>query len=486
MRISELMVVLALFAGCKGAEECVDCETDGDADTDADTDSDTDTDTDTDTDVPTENNTIEQAQSIELGTWDEPAIEDGIEDGGDRDFYAVELTEGSFIWSYARGGGDEGQPDTVLRVYDPSQTQIGENDDLPYRMYGTDSGFFFRATETGTYYFEVLEWSDWAGETPEGGSTWDYELYIADLLFEEGNEDLNADNDTIAQEVENAANEAYPYYADPWSSWESGGAEYSYLWVAGAINEADDVDNFAYAWDSSDPGAIEFSFWPGLPTDLDPVFELYNSAGELVASTDAYEINPAYVGLSWDVGIRFYVDTADTYVLQVRDANGGSGIGHYYGIFANAFGWNTDVVTVKDWTLEGLEVSPLLQYTDTTFQESDTTADFFYGYAVGRLEEGDSWDSFRIDGGIEEGKLLEVDVGTMGVGSLLDAKVTVYDAIGTVVASSSDRPDYSDDPLVSVTLPSGITAPLYVVIEAEGAERGMDSYYEAGIYCYFE
>jgi hypothetical protein len=484
MRISDLMVVLALFAGCKGSDECVDCETDGDADTDTDTD--TDTDSDTDTDVPTENDTIDQAQVIESGTWDQPAVEDAIESGGDRDFFAVELAEGSYVWSYARGGGEEGQPDTVLRVYDPSKTQMGENDDLPYRMYGTDSGYFFRATESGTYYFEVLEWSDWAGETPEGGSSWDYELYVAELLFEELNEDANADNDTIAQEVENAANEAYPYYADPWSSWESGGTEYSYLWVAGAITDGADVDNFAYAWDSSDPGAIEFSFWPGLPTELDPVFELYNSNGDLVASTDDAGIYPAYVGLSWDTGIRFYVDTADTYVLQVRDANGGSGADYYYGIFANAFGWNTDVVTVKDWTLEGTEVSPILQSTATTMTESTETADYFYGFAVGRLEDGDTWDSFRIDDGVEAGKILDVDVATMGVGSALDAKVTIYDAVGTVIGASSDRPDYPDDPHVTMTLPSGVLAPLYVVIEAEGAERGMDSYYEAGLAIYFE
>jgi hypothetical protein len=331
----------------------------------------------------------------------------------------------------------------------------------------------------------VLEWSDWAGEPLESGASWDYELYVVDLSFDELNEDLNADNDTVDQEVENAANGNYPYYADPWSSWESGGAEYSYLWVAGEIDDDADVDNFAYEWDSTDVGFIEFSFWPGLPTGLDPVFELYDSAGNLVASTDDPGIYPVTVGLTWDAGVRFTVDTPDTYVLQVRDGSGTSGIDHYYGIFANAMSWSLDVVTVKDWTLEGTEESPLLQNTALVFQESSYTADYFYGYAIGRLEEGDSWDAYRIDSGIEAGKTLEVDVATMGLGSLLDAKVTVYDAAGAVLATSSDRPGYPDDPLVTVTLGSGAAAPVYVVLEAEGAERGAGAWYEAAISCYY-
>ena len=77
-------LITLLFAGCKGGEACVDCETN-----ETDTDTDTDADTDTDTDADADNDSIATATPIELADYDDPAFEDGIESAGDRDFYAV-------------------------------------------------------------------------------------------------------------------------------------------------------------------------------------------------------------------------------------------------------------------------------------------------------------------------------------------------------------------------------------------------------------
>ena len=46
-------------------------------------------------------------------------------------------------------------------VWDAEGNLLATNDDMPYRMWETDSALYYQATEDGTFYAEVLEFSDW-------------------------------------------------------------------------------------------------------------------------------------------------------------------------------------------------------------------------------------------------------------------------------------------------------------------------------------
>ena len=67
----------------------------------------------------------------------------------------------------APGRDDPEMIDTVITLYDGSMNQIAENDDAIPR-FNTDSELVIHVPAAGTYYVEVQEFSDWAGEDPEG------------------------------------------------------------------------------------------------------------------------------------------------------------------------------------------------------------------------------------------------------------------------------------------------------------------------------
>jgi hypothetical protein len=513
MRLISLSVVFtsALLVGCKGggtggdtdqtsAEDCSNgADDDGDGAVDcADDDCSNVAVCDTDTVPPVQDDTIDEAVHIDLSDTQLNAFDDDLNVPGDRDFRSFEATEGQDYFIYVQGGGDAGEPDTVVRVYDPSKTMIGENDDTPYRLYGTDSGYYFRALETGTYYVEVLEWSDWYGDSPGGGAGWDYTLYLEPYPTPENNENgADFDNDTIADEAANLdtlANEdttlrRYSFYRDPWTAFNADDAQF-YYWAVGAIDEAGDVDTFGYRWDVATdgtfyPGLLEFSMLPDIATNLDATFDLYDSEGNLVATTDSPELVYQGLGLSLDTGLGFLVTEPGDYFLQITDASGGSGNDHWYAIMGNPAGYIPEYLTIHDLAT-AQEADPIADAQDLVMSVSSTDATVVYGIPFGRMEnDGDQWDSFKItDDGVGAGRVIHVDIATMGVGSLLDASISLLAADGTVLetATTHDEFDSPDDPqITSFDLPSGTGDTVYVVIENENDEHGLGAFYEGFI-----
>jgi hypothetical protein len=491
MKFHSLALLLGLsFLGCNGEQPT---DTSGDADTDADGDSDADADADVD------DGDIDHARELEFeadGFF--TMVEDDLEEEGDRDFYKLDLQPGDTVAAHAMGPDpDGGSPDTVVRVYGPDKAMIGENDDLPFRINNTDGGYVFRAETEGTHYIEVLEWSDWAGEVPAGGNGWEYTLFVTGGYSEltEGLNETVADallnTETLYDEDEE--NNVYSFYTDPWTDdviLATGDDTLSpYYFTAGEIGDAGDVDTIGtrYNWmddeDAFVPGVVSFGMFPGIATDLDATFELYDEAGELIASTDEVDVTTDYVAAAWDQAFVVPVLEVGDYYLQIKDANGAGSLHHWYAVFADVSGYNTEVVTFHD-VLSGVEVS----YTDATdaiMNESTNTPGAFYAYTLGRFEDGaDVLDSFRLTQGVNPGNFVYVDCGTAVHGSGLRANIDLVDEDGTVLASADGQPDQADDPrILEFEIPVGVTE-LYLVVNRDDGNlaEGKGAYYQ----CYIQ
>lgn len=478
MKVDRLVLLFGLsFLGCNGEQPT---DTSGDADTDTDSDADVDNDND-----------IANANDVDFGDYFDFVAEDDLDDAGDRDFYRVEALKGDTFAIHAMAATKgEGEPDTVVRVYGPDEQLIGENDDLPFRINGTDAGYVFRAETDGDYYVEVLEWSDWAGEAPQGGNAWDYALTIYggfDELNDGKNESITDELGHIATLYDDTEdNEEFSWYGDPWSA--NIGEANGYLYTTGALMDATDVDTFGLRFDARDendtfiPGVLGFSMFPGIVTDLAAEFELYDSTGALIVSTTDVDVTIDYIGMDWDQGILLPVLEPGDYFLQVKDDSNASGSFNWYALLANSTAYNTEVVTFHDLPSGG-EVD-FKDATDAIMTESTTTPDSYYGFALGQLEDlADDFDSFRLTNGVYAGNFVYVDCSTAVNASQARIHVDLVDQAGTVLTSADTQPDQADDPrILEFALPSTATD-VYVVIKRDAGNLavGKGAYYQCYI-----
>jgi len=101
---------------------------------------------------------------------------------GDHDFYSFEGAAGEWmiIDTDANPDDDTTKVDTVIRLFDSEMNMLAENDDSVPRV-NTDSEIITRLPNAGTYYIEVLEFSDWRaddGVEPEGDPSYSYNLTV--------------------------------------------------------------------------------------------------------------------------------------------------------------------------------------------------------------------------------------------------------------------------------------------------------------------
>ena len=489
MRLTWLgLLVLTTNFGCNG-EHATDTG-DGDADTDTDADSDTDADADLD-------GTIDGATSFTLDTTNSYVFtkDDDLNTAGDRDFYSFTAEQGVDYAVYAGTKDGTGDPDTVIRVYGPDKAQIGEDDDLPFRINGTDAGYVFRARETGTYYAEVLEWADWNGDTPAGGSNFDYTFSagLAGYEMTEGVSGDPVDNDSIEMEKKNldslsdtdTTNDQYSWFLDPFDGFMA--SDSGYYFMTGSLDTADDADFFGFRVDTTDtttgdfaPGYVTFSQMPGLDTNLDAVYTLFDGDGVELASSDSPEVLPEGLGVGYDVGINYLVLEPTDLYLQVTSATTISGAFAWYAIIAEQSSFNLDVVTIHD-TPEAVETD-YTDATEATMTASTSTPGLYYGFLAGRLDTvDDAFDSFHLTGGIVAGQNIYVDCGSEGYATAARINIEIKDSNGNVIDHADKRSGHDDDPLIeAIALPSNVTSDVYVIINRDSGSvaAGRDASYQ--------
>ncbi len=436
MRAFTLLLLTAgtlALMGCPPSDEPTD-PPDGDADTDADGDTDTDTDADGDADSDVGGDCA-SAYEVEFDEDGNAGIAEKIGEAGDRDFYYVAPQNGEPVMAFTASYiyDEDGEPDTVMRLYDADCNFLGEDDDFPYWSWGTDSAMFFQAYDPAGYYVEVLEWGDWAdGYDGSGGATFDYEVYFSTLdltYYEWGANDSASEADATYDESIADSEDDLWYY---WWLFGDVATDQTYaLQTFGELESAGDVDWFVFDVDEKSVGNyLHVSFWQDYTGMLDPIVTVYSPMGEVLAQTD----NPGYTTGSalwyYDPGCTVKVSEAGRHYVTVEDAggNGGAGAGYFYPlIFSGPWYFNTD-----PWEIEANHPTGLANTVNMT--ESTNTPGYFYGGFAGALDSGtDESDNFKIlssDTDGLDGKYLSVYVETAMHGSLLDATITLYEDTG--------------------------------------------------------
>jgi hypothetical protein len=474
------------------ADADTDSDTDADADTDADTDADADADTDADADADTDADT--DAKELTFDADGKIATTDAIDPAGDRDLFFVQPTPGTFVEAFTASYiyDEDGVPDTVMRLYDSSLTMLTEGDDFPYWSWGTDSALYWQATDEDGYYVEILEWSDWAGETPAGGSRYDYELYLSELEvtdYEWAANDTTEEADTMYDDAAMSDADDLWYYF-----WQFGdvATDQTYaLQIFGEIESAGDVDTWMFEVDEKSAGNyLHVSFWNEFTGQLAPLITVYDEAGDLLAQTS----DPGYTTGSavwyYDPGAIVMLPEAGRYYITVEDSagNGGVGAGYFYPLIVSGpWYFNED-----PWETE--DNHPTIMGNAISISESTTTSGYYYGICAGMLDSAeDTSDNFYLtssDTDGLDGKYLSVYVETAKYGSLLDAQVTIYERDGNAMveldsATFDPAGVSSDDPAVWDLLLASDND-IYIAIEhetgAEDADAARFYFAEAVVY----
>lgn len=391
-----------------------------------------------------------------------------IDPAGDRDFYSFETEAGVTYAVQVRTAPNVGDLDPVLRVWDETGALLAESDDLPYGLRGASPGVLVRFAGGGTVYLEVLDKGDWDGSGGFGAPGAKYDLTLTTTDRVEPNEDTNADNDTVEQSLANEQAGAYDWYLDPWVS--------ELHFAIGDAVVPGDVDTLSFAVREDDvPLVWQVSSMPIAASTYRMRLSLFDEAGQRLASTTDTLWKVPGITL-FDAGISYPITTPGRYFVQVQDDLGGSGPAAWYALI----GASAPFQDAKPHDLGAPEVADEAVTLELLEGEDRILFQTFYGWLEDFGGTADPWDAFVVDAanGAVAGASLTVRLETAAAGSALDAKISVYDADGALLAASSVEPSgaYADDPAV-LELELLRDGPIRVRIDPENAAYGPDAFY---------
>ena len=350
------------------------------------------------------NDSFDQAQDVGLDV--NAGYPAAIDRPSDRDYYYFEGTAGTFVRvytnSYLTNDGD--RVDSVLRLYDAARSQVAENDDSVPRA-NVNSEIIYRIPADGRYYIEVLEWSDWAGDPPEGRPDFSYIVYARTV------KDMDVGS-TIEAERGNDAASAI-------------GAELASRTglVCGTFDAVDDVDVFHFTLggeaadrylhiESMPSGPMGY----GSTTPIGQVWLTDATGADVIARADLSGEATAFMP-STELG---------DYLLFVQHAGGGAGANDFYAFKPFLYAENTPETEPND-TFEAAEPRAL------TFREAQMNrADFILAH----VPDGDV-DYFKVSPAANE--TLTVVCGSRTLGSGVQGlSVTLLDDLGATLATATE------------------------------------------------
>ncbi len=268
-------------------------------------------------------------------------------------------------------------------------------------------------------------------------------------------------------------------------------AGYAFWQSFGELEAEGDVDWWPLPIDDDSAGSFyQISTWPTYMWDFEPVISIVDEAGTVLAQSTDPQYGSAYGDIfSYPASIIFRVPTGGVYYVVVEDVNGGGGegAGYFYPLMCSP-GW---YFTTDIWETEANHPTGLAQSLSMT--ESSSSPGFFYATFGGGLdEEGDESDNFMFrssDTDGLDGKYLSVMVNTAVYGSLLDAKLTVYEDLGqgkfsplTEVLLDPSGESMDDPKVLDLELENDNS--IYIAIEHENAddEVAISHYYLGAVY----
>lgn len=325
---------------------------------------------------------------------------------GDRDYYFFDGTEGEFVLVYtdSRALADGTRVDTVIRLYDEAKNQVAENDDAVPRI-DVDSEIIYRLPATGRYFVEVLEWSDWAGETPEGGVGYTYSLLVRTV---------NANNPGITLETE-AGNDA----ASAITAALNQGAGL----ICGGFSDASDVD--VYRFTQAGAARLAFQIMPagtdghGATTPVGNVWLTDPSGANVIARLD----------VSGDTTSFSPAVPPGEYLLWLQHPGGAAGSNDFYAFKTLSLVENDPEVEPND--RRAIADARTLEPRETQMDRA--------AFVLARLPDGDV-DYFSVVPAANE--TITVACGSRTAGSGVQGlTVQLQDAQGAEIASATEPAD---------------------------------------------
>lgn len=352
------------------------------------------------------NDTIDEAEPIAA---DGTPVNNEINPAGDNDFFSFEGVGGTWVLIDINANADDNPEmvDTVIRLYGPGRTVIAENDDAVPRA-NTDSELILRLPEDGTYYIEVLEFSEWDDGAPEGGPRFDYELVVGPLNTDQPNLGLDAETGDDAESATAVS------FEDNLLSL-----------ILGDFDEAGDIDVFSFTVPTN-RNNVSARLMPGGADGYGST----NIPGRLwVTDSTGEEIIARLVPADRDGTVTISPTlSSGNYLLWVEQAGAGGANEHYVLKFtASAENTFEDDDDGND-TLAGAEI--LEQNAAPPF----TSAAFL----LSRLDGADDIDYWRVT--VDAGDGLQVVCGSRENGSgLQNMRIEVRDDADGFVAGADER-----------------------------------------------
>lgn len=339
------------------------------------------------------NDGMEDAMPLGL----DEAFQDEINPAGDEDWYAVTSAGGEFVIGRVESAEDETVLDAVVSIYDGVGTLLAWEDEHPAGRIGggVDAMAYAYLATAGTYYVKVEDIGHFEGGTGLGGAGADYTIEVSSL--------------TVPGETDSLQDASLDYGSVSADIWYTAQA---------AFEAAGDGDYTVF-----DVPEVGMPIYLVVAQRVDgggatPRLTLYNGDGVVVLEMVDPDAEGTYAMLP--------ATRDDRYVLEVDDADGGTGWGVAFFILRDAWSQNPDEVEPNE---DVTTATPLLME-----DEQPDVGELWSGYGQGLLDTAGDADVFAVDVPFDDA-YLSVAFGAQGYGGLLVGRVEVLDASGAVYAT---------------------------------------------------
>jgi hypothetical protein len=424
---------------------------------------------------PTDDGNNSFAEAVEL-TVDTP-VDSTLNPTGDGDYYKFTGTAGQAVAVFLvaqQTAFDPNTIDTVLTLYDASQTQIAFNDD-PFPRNTNDSSIYTILPADGTYYVRVEECWTWVVGTPYSCATptdklqVTYGISLTVLDPTEASTVLDAEGGNTAETAT-----ALTYQA------QASGSYYLTL-IYGTFTDAADVDVFSVTVpaDSAVAQGRSVGYFDVYPHGVEgngstsPLGDFW-----LVAADDPLTVLAKSNGSMGEMasGLAPPMDFGKEYFLFLAHPGGAAGSNDFY--FLNHSHGGSNPVEADDIANNDFATAEAL------VGANDETGWHFF--IEGDISTDDDQDHFTvaIPADLAAGTTLTVACGAMGSGSgLRGFTVEGLDASGAPVAGMSVTESATTEPnLLDKAIPAGDNVGLRISTKDPQATDVTGTFYRCGIH----
>ncbi|HEY3358989.1 MAG TPA: PPC domain-containing protein [Polyangia bacterium] len=392
-----------------------------------------------------------------------------ISPAGTVNYYKFEGTAGTWMFLYtdANPNDDPTMVDTVIQLFDSSQTMIAENDDAVPRV-NTDSEIMIKLPSTGTYYVTVQEFSTWAGDPPKGGPTFIYKLFAIQPDAVPGVVEETEPNDTVGA-------------ATPMTYLSSATATAKGAFILGSFASGTDVDIYKFTVPAIPDGGVgtmwnvSFDIMPAGVNGYgatNPVGEAYIT--DATGATTIAKIDNSITKAPFELQPPL---AAGDYLLYVKHPAAAAGANDFYVIKHNMFAQDNPVEA--EGTATGVN-DTLATAQALTLAATGTGSNA--AFILASLPAGDAADYFKINVANATDVISLVCGAARNGSGMTGLNVSVHKADDTVVTGGTATEVLTDDLRIN-NLAVGAAGDYYIKLTPGTQAAGVtSSFVRCGFY----